>query len=152
MAVSPVKERLYLALRRVQTQKQSLFLEESDFTRGEFFCLSMLCRRKKGDRELTGLCVSEIADHLRVLPPAVSRILRRLEDRGLILRSIDPADRRNILVTVTPEGEALWRKTAVRLDGFTDRLIDGMGERDMLELVRLLERLSELWDREKEGI
>ncbi len=139
-----IKERLFEALLRVREQKQSLLFEGSALTRGEFFCLNRLCHHKRKHPESAGLYSSELAEHLHILPPAVSRILRRLEEKGFISRNIDPADRRNIFVTVTEAGEACWQGTADRLEHFTNRLFLEMGEEDLWELVALLERLADL--------
>lgn len=53
------------------------------------------------------------ADHTRLAEaallhaPSVTRIVRDLEGRGLVIRSEDAADRRRALIRLSPEGEAL---------------------------------------------
>lgn len=46
--------------------------------------------------------------------PALSRLLERLEQRGLVARAPDPADRRAVLVTLTEAGRAAQRATGTR--------------------------------------
>lgn len=48
--------------------------------------------------------IGEIAEHLRLPTHAISPLIDRLEDRGLVSRSTDEADRRRVLVEATAEG------------------------------------------------
>lgn len=58
--------------------------------------------RDLGESEITVL-----AERVFLLPPSLSRILRDLEARGLMLRRSSVQDQRRALVSVTPAGEAL---------------------------------------------
>lgn len=94
--------------------------------------------------------VRELARRMRVQPPAVSRLLGALERRGLVQRTICPEDRRNISVSITDNGAALWQDTARRLDLFTDRVVERMGPQELTALVALLDRLCTVMEEEKE--
>ena len=50
----------------------------------------------------------DIAALLTIAKSAVTKTVDRLEDRGLITREKDPADRRTIHATLTTEGERLF--------------------------------------------
>ncbi|WP_370260673.1 MarR family winged helix-turn-helix transcriptional regulator [Limnobacter sp.] len=55
-----------------------------------------------------GTCtVNDIADRLCLPPSAISPLLDRLEQAGLVQRSRDPSDRRTVLVSATPAGAKL---------------------------------------------
>jgi DNA-binding MarR family transcriptional regulator len=45
---------------------------------------------------------SELAARERVQRPTATRVIARLEEMGLLLRTADPQDRRSSLVAVTP--------------------------------------------------
>jgi MarR family transcriptional regulator, organic hydroperoxide resistance regulator len=61
--------------------------------------------------------MSEVAALLAVKPPAASAAVDSLEREGYVSRTIDSADRRVTLVTLTPEGlEALHTAEAHRRD------------------------------------
>ena len=54
-----------------------------------------------------GISVSNIAAALEVTPPAVSRMLKSLEERGLIERRVNAFNRRSTMVRLTENGERL---------------------------------------------
>lgn len=54
--------------------------------------------------------VRTLADLLYLDPPTLSPLLKRLEQAGLLERRRDPADDRQLAVTLTEEGTALRRK------------------------------------------
>lgn len=53
------------------------------------------------------LTLGALAEHERVAPPTITNIVAKLEADGLVIRHIDPADRRFARVAVTPTGAAL---------------------------------------------
>lgn len=63
--------------------------------------------------------VRGLAEALQVSKPAVTRALDRLGGAGFLLRERDPADRRSVLVSLTPEGRAFL--------GELDRLVRQAG-------------------------
>lgn len=59
----------------------------------------------------SGTRARELAEALGLTPAAVTDIIDRLEDRGLVRRSRDPQDRRAIRVELTPAGRRQHRET-----------------------------------------
>jgi len=76
----------------------------------------------------------ELAEHEKVQPPSMTRVIAVLEERGLVLRAPHPTDRRQVVLTVTAAG------------------------RDLVELVRrrreawLAQRLQELSADERQAL
>jgi len=85
-----------------------------------------LARRLRVERPDTGLTLTQIAtlatierhgpvsardiaDHEKVQPPSMTRVLAVLESRGLISRTPHPRDGRQQLVELTAEGRGLLR-------------------------------------------
>src|ERR687895_846090 len=63
------------------------------------------------------LTLGALAEHERVAPPSITKVVSKLECDGLVTRAPDPADRRVCRVAVSPAGETLLeeirrRKTA----------------------------------------
>ncbi|NBE92996.1 MarR family transcriptional regulator [Nonomuraea sp. KC401] len=48
-----------------------------------------------------------LADELRIVPRSLTPVVDALEESGLALRQVDPANRRSTLVVITPEGREL---------------------------------------------
>jgi DNA-binding MarR family transcriptional regulator len=88
----------------------------------------------------------ELADHERVQPPSMTRILTALEERGLIERAAHPTDRRQVLVSLTGEAEAMITEDRrVREAWLTRRLAElTPAERATLRAAApILERLAQ---------
>jgi DNA-binding MarR family transcriptional regulator len=49
----------------------------------------------------------DLARRLGMSPASLTRLLERLEGRGLVTRSTDPGDRRRVVVHITPTGARL---------------------------------------------
>jgi DNA-binding MarR family transcriptional regulator len=49
----------------------------------------------------------ELADVERVRPPTMTKILGKLEERGLVQRTPHPTDRRQVILAATAEGRAV---------------------------------------------
>jgi DNA-binding MarR family transcriptional regulator len=49
----------------------------------------------------------ELADHEKVQPPSMTRVITALEERKLVTRMPHPTDGRQVVLTVTAEGRAL---------------------------------------------
>jgi DNA-binding MarR family transcriptional regulator len=57
----------------------------------------------------TGLAPSELSDHLGISRNTVSALLNGLEEQALIERHLNPGDRRQFLIRITPQGANLVR-------------------------------------------
>ncbi len=76
--------------------------------------------------ELHGpMTLGALAEHERVAPPTITRVVAKLEDEGLVARCPDLRDRRVVQVSVTPAGEALLAAVRARKDlWLAERLAD----------------------------
>jgi DNA-binding MarR family transcriptional regulator len=85
--------------------------------------------------------LSELADHLRIAARSATEVVDDLQERGLVERRPDPADRRATLVALTPAGAAagagIRAARAREADGFFATLDDA----DRAELGRILQAL-----------
>jgi DNA-binding MarR family transcriptional regulator len=86
------------------------------------------------------IAVSEVARRLRVDQSTASRQVRPLEERGLVVRSADPADARVARLSVSDEGRGvLARVREVWLEDF-DAALSDWSPQDRRLLGELLER------------
>lgn len=54
--------------------------------------------------------ISDLGRHVLLSQPALSRLVERLEERGLLARCEDPGDGRAVQVSLTEAGRALQRE------------------------------------------
>jgi DNA-binding MarR family transcriptional regulator len=90
------------------------------------------------------LTPSELAARERIQRPTATRVLARLEELGLIVRTPDPQDRRSSLVAVTEAGSALLDELRTRKTAFLAERLDGLDadERAVLDRAAdILERM-----------
>ncbi|WP_326523860.1 homoprotocatechuate degradation operon regulator HpaR [Sphingomonas sp.] len=81
------------------------FLREAGVTEQQWRVLRVLS-------DATRLDPSTLATHAMLHPPSVTRILRDLLDKGLIVRSADETDGRRSFIALTDEGRAVVEHTA----------------------------------------
>ena len=86
---------------------------------------------------------SQISDEMNLSTARVAAALNSLEHKNLITRSIDPRDRRRILVELSPSGRTLAREHARMLLEETTAMLRMLGERDAEEYVRITGKLAE---------
>ena len=76
----------------------------------QFFLLTYLDQKEV-------LTMSAIAQKMGHTTAAASGLVARLENRGYILRSVAPDDRRKVMVCITPKGSALVRRIREEMVG-----------------------------------
>ncbi|MFB7449756.1 MarR family winged helix-turn-helix transcriptional regulator [Streptomyces sp. NPDC056194] len=105
---------------------------------GDFDLLAAL--RRAG--EPYALSAGDLSRTALVTTGAITKRVDRLEARGLVARTVDEADSRGRLITLTAEGVALTDELiAVHLDN-QRRLLAGLGADEQAQLADLLERLA----------
>jgi DNA-binding MarR family transcriptional regulator len=89
----------------------------------------------------------ELAEHEKVQPPSMTRVLAGLEERGLILRTPHASDGRQHLVSLTPDARALLKEDRRKREAWlAQRLAElTQEERDVLRAAApVIERLTRL--------
>ncbi len=65
----------------------------------------------------------ELADHEKVQPPSMTRVIAALEELGLVMRAPHATDRRQVVLTVTAQGrEVVQRSRRLREEWLAQRL------------------------------
>jgi len=120
------------------SRKLSETLKRSGLTPAQYNVLRIL----RGAGECGHAC-REIGDRMITKDPDITRLLDRLEDRGLVSRARDERDRRVITVRVTRQGLALLSELDSEVDRFDLKLFEHMSERQLTKLCELLELARE---------
>lgn len=91
-----------------------------------------------------GTPLSQIAARSPAGDPDVTRLLDRLEQRGLARRAREATDRRVITARITNEGNRLLDGLDESVEALHARQIAPLGERGMSHLRNLLQKLAEV--------
>jgi DNA-binding MarR family transcriptional regulator len=92
------------------------------------------------------LTPSELATRERIQRPTVTRVLARLEEQALVVRTADAHDGRSCLIAVSPAGHARMEELRTRKDAYLARRLDELTAEDRAVLDRaagILEQLLE---------
>ncbi|MET9292159.1 MarR family transcriptional regulator [Streptomyces sp. NPDC003077] len=132
---------LSLLHNRIESHIERALQAAHDLSVREFSVLDVLSKQHDGPGG--HLRMHQVADAVVLSQSATTRLVTRLEDRGLLSRYLCPDDRRGIYTDVTPEGNALLAAarpthgTALR-----EALQEAAERAELAPLVRAVESLE----------
>jgi DNA-binding MarR family transcriptional regulator len=89
------------------------------------------------------LRMCELNDHVLLSQPALSRLVDRLADRGLVERRSDPADRRSVRVSLTDAGRVLQRQIGRwHARGVARAMTAGLDPSELRQLETICQKLA----------
>jgi DNA-binding MarR family transcriptional regulator len=101
---------------------------------------TLICIRHL-DAEEGDVNVNRVAEHLYLSGAFVTTITNKLLKRGLIHKSVDPADRRRVKLTVSEKGDALLAELAPVQRQVNDVEFGCLSQAEFMLLLDLVERL-----------
>lgn len=107
-AASRLRIATFRLARRMRTQRAVDSMSD-----GQFAVLAAL--RVHGAHTL-----GELAERERVSAPSMNRTVNCLQESGYIVRAADERDGRKVVISLTPEGEAVVEETARRRDAWVE--------------------------------
>lgn len=90
------------------------------------------------------LTLGSLADHERVAPPSVTKVVNKLEAEGLVVRATDSADRRITRVATSARGAALLAESRRRKTAWLTSRIDLLDGDARQRLAAALDVLDDL--------
>ncbi len=129
------EEILFVELQRVAdllARAPAQLLRKHDLSPNQYNVLRIL----RGAPE--GLLCGEIAVRMISREPDITRLLDRLEKRGLVGRCREDVDRRRVLTRITPEGLALLSRLDPSVCEVHQRQLGHLKPRQRSQLARLL--------------
>lgn len=90
---------LYACSKEVVKQYKP-YLDQIDLTYTQYITMMVMWERKQ-------LTVKELGEHLYLDSGTMTPVLKKLESKGYVLRSRSKDDERNLIVTLTEQGEKL---------------------------------------------
>jgi DNA-binding MarR family transcriptional regulator len=88
----------------------------------------------------------ELAEHEKVQPPSMTRVIAVLEERGLVRRAAHPTDRRQVILTVTQQGRDLVQLVRRRREAWLAQRLQELTPEERVTLLAaapILEKLSQ---------
>jgi DNA-binding MarR family transcriptional regulator len=131
----PVVRALHVCHQRLE-RVMTRFLEEDDLTPSQFDVLATL-----GDSE--GLPFKELGRQALITGGTLTPVLNRMEAKGLLRRCKDERDQRQVILKLTPEGQALYEQVFLPYVDRAQALVDTLSPEEQAELKRLLHKLAD---------
>jgi DNA-binding MarR family transcriptional regulator len=119
-------------------QKAADYFRQFDLSRTQYNVLRIL--RGAGD---DGLTCSTTAERMISRDPDVTRLMDRMEARGLITRERTANDRRIVVIKLTKAGRELVDSLDVGVSAFHAKLVGRLGATKLRKLIDLLEEVRE---------
>jgi DNA-binding MarR family transcriptional regulator len=88
----------------------------------------------------------ELAEHEKVQPPSMTRVIAALVESRLVMRAPHPSDRRQVVLTVTASGRELVNKVRRRREAWLARKLAELSPQERATLraaAPILEKLSQ---------
>lgn len=112
----------------------------SRIARGEVLALNYLAAN--GNRAYP----KDMSKVLMLTTARVAAMLKSLEGQGMIMRTPDPSDSRQVIVCLTERGTALVEERRTGMIHSVAKMLEALGEEDAKAYVRIQARLIELGD------
>jgi DNA-binding MarR family transcriptional regulator len=110
---------------------KSAFEREMGVSAGTWFSLALLSKKD-------GISQGELSKTFEIDPSRVTRLAKRLEGEGLILRKRDPEDHRIVRMFLTEKGRGLVEDLSKHRVRFDRRIAAMLAPEELTELRRML--------------
>jgi DNA-binding MarR family transcriptional regulator len=86
----------------------------------------------------------ELADLERVQPPTMTKIVGKLEERGLVMRTPHPTDGRQVILAPTEQGRAIYAQFELARNAWLAEHLEQLGPEDRDVLFRAAEIMQQV--------
>lgn len=117
-------------------RRAAALFEPHDITLQQFNVLRIL----RGARP-EGLCTLTIAERMIEQAPGITRLIDRLEKKGLVRRVRSETDRRQVWCRITPAGERILARLDAAVEAYDQAAVQALSPADQEQLTALLGRL-----------
>jgi DNA-binding MarR family transcriptional regulator len=126
----PLGYLLHRVTAALRAEVAATVLEPSELAAPEYLCLRMLSQSPKSNAQL--------AREAQVSPQAMNKVIRELQDRGLVTRPATVSSGRSLPATLTPAGVTMLACLDPKVAEAEDRVLTNLDKQDRRELRRLL--------------
>ena len=118
---------------------ESDLLKKNNISCSELSMLKVLCENEKEKMNIT-----DLSNSLKITKSAVSQLVSKLEKKGFVKRKINLFDKKVNYITITEEARKGYEENTIKYNAVIEKVANQMGEKDSVELARLLEKLSNI--------
>jgi DNA-binding MarR family transcriptional regulator len=150
MSINNIKELVdrYIEVSFSVNSKAECLIKEqisSDLTNDQHYTLRYMHK--------VGTCTSsELAEVFNVKKSAITAMINRMWEKGLIERTRDENDRRVVYLTLTNRGNELFLKTEQRIHKLVESLITKFDQTEIEQFIQTFEKLNQLLQESNEKV
>src|SRR5690348_8520738 len=125
--------------RRLRVERAAPGLGEPDLSETQLAALATLERHG-------AMTPGGLAEHEKVQPPSMTRVIAVLEERNLVMRAPHASDRRQVMLTVTDQGKELVQQSRRLREAWLARRLRELTSEERAKLraaAPILEKLSQ---------
>ena len=134
ISYSKIFQQLESAAKRLKAIHR-LTIQDANLTPSQYYILKLLWEKDKRP-------FKDLADELMCTRATITGIIDTLENKGLVYRETNPADRRSLLASLTDKGIALQVSTP-DVSSIFDSCCSGLSGDEFQQLGSLLEKLNQ---------
>lgn len=130
----------YIAVQFSVSKKAETLVKEqigSDLTSDQHYTLRYIY-------QIESCTSSELAEVFEVKKSAITAIITRLWEKGLIQRTRDENDRRVVYLTLTDKGNELYLKTEERIHKLVESFITKFDQSEIEQFINTYEKLNQV--------
>ena len=128
---------------QISVQLASINQRISKLSQGMYFALQYLLAHGGAAHP------RELSQGMSVSSARVAALLNRMEEQGLIKRSADAKDNRQIITSITEKGIGMLEKTRRQLLDDMAKTLEAIGPEDTLTYLRIRHKIAELLTQEQ---
>lgn len=123
------------------------FSKLADFLQGELYILRFLFLNNGEE-----IGPSELSDRLHMSRPRVTATISTLRKKGFVSTEADENDRRRLRVNISQKGIKFVEQKQESVENNFEQFIQGIGEKDTLELIRIVNLAVDIMENKDEKI
>lgn len=101
---------------------------------------------------ISNINISEISRILEISAPAVSKNIKRIEQKGYVCRIVDGKDRRNTYVAATDKGRDKFKEDCIKMNNFMNKVFSHLSASEIDSLVLLINKICDAIEEENKSL
>lgn len=145
MEIIDLRNKLTSSLARMYDIKA--FSALAEFLQGELHVLHHLSQNSNLEMN-----PSILSDNLHVSRSRMTAALSTLREKAYVRMEMSEDDRRRMRVMLTPDGDSYIKEKQEKVERYFDVIVEGLGETNVMELIRLIELSVEIMENKEKQL